>query len=368
MTRIIVVGAGIIGVSLAYRLAGAGARVLLIDAARPGAGTSTQSFAWTNANEKTPLAYQQLNLHGMQAHRALLAEFERPDWYHGTGSVEWRSDPAEARELAERVARLQGWGYDAQWIDRHELLEREPAIAPDAVGEAAIARFASEGWVDPARYIAALLHAASASGRLALRRARVTGIEVTGGKATAVTLDDGSAVGADAIVNCTGRWADALDARAALNLPLAPSWGMLGFTPPVAAEVRGIVRSSACFLRPDGAGRLLVHSEPLDGEVGADTPCDPQGGTARALAARGASVLPALAGVSFEAVRIGHRAIPRDGLSAVGPVPGVSGYYVAVTHSGVTLAAHLATLLKAELLDGAPQDELAPFRPARLFD
>jgi len=49
----------------------------------------------------------------------------------------------------------------------------------------------------------------------------------------------------------------------------------------------------------------------------------------------------------------------------VGWLPGVSGLYLAVTHSGVTLGAHLAQLIAAELAGGTAGAEIAPYRPGR---
>ena len=57
--------------------------------------------------------------------------------------------------------------------------------------------------------------------------------------------------------------------------------------------------------------------------------------------------------------------MPADGQSVVGWLPGADGLYVAVTHSGVTLAAHLARLITAELVNGTPAADLAPYRPGR---
>jgi glycine/D-amino acid oxidase-like deaminating enzyme len=59
--------------------------------------------------------------------------------------------------------------------------------------------------------------------------------------------------------------------------------------------------------------------------------------------------------------------MPADGRSIIGPLPGTDGLYVAVTHSGVTLAAHLAGLITAELIGGAAVSELAPYRPGRFL-
>jgi len=57
--------------------------------------------------------------------------------------------------------------------------------------------------------------------------------------------------------------------------------------------------------------------------------------------------------------------MPADGQSIVGWLPGADGLYVAVTHSGVTLGAHLAELMTGELLAGVTNEELAPYRPGR---
>ena len=77
------------------------------------------------------------------------------------------------------------------------------------------------------------------------------------------------------------------------------------------------------------------------------------------------AIAAALAGVPAEAVRLATRPIPEDGHPAVGPIAGLSGYYVAVTHSGVTLATLLGGAIASEILEGREVPELAPFRPAR---
>ena len=74
--------------------------------------------------------------------------------------------------------------------------------------------------------------------------------------------------------------------------------------------------------------------------------------------------MPGLAGVPVEAIRVGIRPMPRDGLSIVGFEPSVSGLYTVVTHSGITLSARLA-LLVAEELSGGEAADLEPYRPSR---
>jgi glycine/D-amino acid oxidase-like deaminating enzyme len=81
-----------------------------------------------------------------------------------------------------------------------------------------------------------------------------------------------------------------------------------------------------------------------------------------------AEVIPALAAVKPEAARITARPIPKDGLSAIGPMPRAKGYYVVVTHSGVTLAPYLAKAVADEIAHGKTRPELEHFRPTRFFN
>ena len=67
-------------------------------------------------------------------------------------------------------------------------------------------------------------------------------------------------------------------------------------------------------------------------------------------------------------MRIAIRPIPGDHLSAIGPVPRTSGYYLAVTHSGVTMSPFLGAAVADEIVRGKQRRELADFRPARFFN
>ena len=77
--------------------------------------------------------------------------------------------------------------------------------------------------------------------------------------------------------------------------------------------------------------------------------------------------LPALTRARVEATRIGVRPMPRDERPMLGRVPGLEGFYVVVSHSGVTLGPLWGRIVAAELLDGAVDARLAPYRPARFL-
>lgn len=364
MASIIVIGAGVIGASVAYRLAQGGASVTVLEATRIGAGTSGTSFAWVNSHGKTPRAYHDLNVAGMKAHAALRDEFAATPWLHLNGSLEW-ADEAGREEQRRRFDRLRDWGYAAEWISGAQLCELAPDIDPAAVGDAPVAWFPEEGWIDPVVYAQAMLAAARRLGARVEIGARVARVDLRSGRVTGVTTADGRAQGADLVVNCTGRWADGFDP--ALRIPLAPTAGLLAFTPPVAVGLDRLLKAPGCDIRPDGAGRLLVCRN--DDEFDPDTAPRPSVDLLemRELIRKARGILPAMGPVEPEAVRLGIRAIPQDGYSAVGTLPQAEGYYAAVTHSGVTLAAFLGAAVADELLRGAVRPELETFRPARFF-
>jgi glycine/D-amino acid oxidase-like deaminating enzyme len=367
MPRVVVIGGGVMGASVAYRLAVAGASVTVLEAGRIGGGTSGCSFAWTNSNGKTPRAYHDLNVAGMKAHAALVEEFGTTPWWHGGGSVEW-VPPSEQPEQRARVERLQSWGYAAEWISPKQLLELEPDIDPAQIGDAPIAYYADEGWLDPVVYVAAMLGAARSRGASVIQRACVTDAILKGGRVAGVKTADGRQFEADMVVNCAGRWANDPISDAGLHLPLAPTTGFLVFTPPVAARVGHVVRSPIIHARPDGAGRLILHWNATDAALAFNPRPSASMPEARDLVQRACRLLPLIGDVEPEAARMAIRPIPGDSYSAIGPVPRADGYYLAITHSGVTMSPFLGAAVADEIVHGREHAELADFRPARFFN
>lgn len=362
----VVIGAGVLGASTAFRLAAAGLRVTILEAGRIGAGTSGISFAWINSNGKPPRPYHDLNVAGLRAHFALRAEFPATPWLHEGGSLEI-VPAAEAASLQAKVARLREWGYAAELITPAQLRELEPEVTLDALGaDATIAWFPEEGWIDPVLFAQAMVRRAQSQGAALHIGTRVAEVVVEAGRAVGVRTTDGRRFDASLVVNCAGRWSNEASADAHLQIPLAPRVGVLVFTRPAPTMLCRILRTPLIDMRPDGAGRLMLHDNDIDTEFELDSPVGPTMPQAMRMTENVAKLLPQLAGLQPEAVRIAVRPIPADGYSAIGPVPGITGYYLAVTHSGVTMSAHLGKLIAREAI-GEEAAELAPFRPARFF-
>ena len=94
--HVVVIGAGIVGLTIATNLAERGASVTVLEQDAPGTGTTSTSYAWVNANNKQPESYYQLNLAGLQAHWRL-AEAHHGDWIVPQGHLEYATDEAHER-------------------------------------------------------------------------------------------------------------------------------------------------------------------------------------------------------------------------------------------------------------------------------
>ena len=288
----------------------------------------------------------------------------------GTAAGAWNGpNPERWDSFRDNVAQLREWGYAADYITPKEVAELEPDLDLALLGDAPVAFFPDEGWCDPVVYIQTMLSAAVRRHRARLiLGARVTDLTMQGDRVTGVRLADGTEHGADIVVNCTGRWTNDVVREAGLHLPLAPTPGLLVFTPPVACGLQRVLHTSVVNARPDGAGRLMLHWDPIDLTVSLDTRASLDMPEVADIMRRIRQVFPGIGDVSAEAVRLGIRPIPGDGLTAVGPVPRVNGYYVAVTHSGVTMSPFLGICVADEVVRGVRRPELADFRPARFFN
>ena len=365
MLRVAVIGAGIVGASVAFRLAESeAARVWIIDRSGSGSGTTSASFAWVNANNKTPRDYFELNRAGLEEHLRLRDELPGgASWLHSGGNIEWAGEEEPLETLASRVERLRSWGYAAEWREARRVNETlEPNVAfpnPDTP----VAFFPEEAWVDAPQLAEAFVGLARQKGTETRFGVAVEEIETGGGHVSALRLQGGGRLPVDAVVNAAGPEADRVAALVGCTLPLRTSRGLLVRLVAEENVIGRLVHSPHVNLRPDTLGRVVVHHGSIDQKlkdngVSGDS-------LSRELLERARRVVPTLEGAKIEDVRIGVRPMPEDGLPCVGAVPELPGYYEAVTHSGVTLGPLLGRLLAREILDGEVDGLISSFRPDR---
>ncbi|MGH2487302.1 MAG: NAD(P)/FAD-dependent oxidoreductase, partial [Ktedonobacterales bacterium] len=217
--RCVIIGAGILGVALAARLADADASVTVVEAEQPGQGTSGSSLAWVNANGKPPRGYHDLNVAGIRAWREWSGQLGG-DWFQPGGSMRW-TNPADAATLAEHVAMLTAWDYPARLLTPAHALDLEPELAiPREVRE--VAYFPEEAYLLTRPAIRDLLDYATARGVTLVTGDAVVELLATGDRVHGVRLASGATLEAETVVLCAGWRTPTLAAQLGVNVQLVP--------------------------------------------------------------------------------------------------------------------------------------------------
>lgn len=365
MEQVIVIGGGILGTATAWRLAERGVTVTLLEAGPVlGGGASRASFAWLNASTKPPKPYHQLNVDGMSAYRGLQSELGNPRWLHVDGHVEWDASKGGAERIRAKVARLRDWGYTAELRPIAELADIEPdMVAPEAVET--FAWYPQEGYVDPVDMIGEFAARARRAGATIRTGVPVAELVHRGGRVSGAVTTSGETLEADVVVSATGARSPVLLEKFGLALPMAPTIGMVAVSAPTTVRLATVHHDHLMNIHPDGAGRIVMRHTDFDRMCEPGMPERPLPSFLRQLVDRVSTVLPGIAGIDIETMRVAVRPIPADGKPVIGTVPGVDGLYLMVTHSAVTMGPLLAQIAAREITTGVPDGRLADFRPDR---
>ena len=357
--KIVIAGAGILGASIAWRLAQRGARVTILEAQQPSAGATGKSFGWLNATfSKRPRSYFDFSMLGIVGWHRLEEEFDGALPIQWGGSVVWFPPGPDAEQLRQDVAHHQRWGYDARLLDEAGFCRLLPHVSP---GDIALAcHCEQEGAVDPVRATAMLLDSAREFGAKLMAPCEVTGFELAQGRARALRTSQGL-IETDAVVLACGVNSPALAQLAGVPIPLKDSPGILVHTAPQPPLLDRVVQAPGVHFRQKPDGRIVIGGQIVAGAgtAGAHT-SDPH-----EIFRAAARFLPALTGAAIEQVTLGYRVMPADEYPILGFTETCPNLYVAATHSGVTLAPVIGELAAIEILDGFAQPALAPYRPSR---
>ena len=285
-----------------------------------------------------------------------------------TGGLHWAdaADAAHATGLQRTMRQLLEWGARVDRLTPAQVtaeLEPDLRIDPDRVADVYLVDRA--GWVDPV----AMAHGTMSA---AVRRygARLVHAEVVGPPASRRHDRGGGPrrrIGAGR-GHRRGRGRAGRRPRSppspASPCPCSGRRACSSSRDPPRCALRRVVYAGEVHLRPEGGARLMVQWDALDTDVLDGSTLGPDGPRVAEAMSRARAVVPGLAEVGPEAVRIGVRPVPKDGYPLVGFDTTIVNLYHVVTHSGITLSARLASLVTEELTGGdtAPLD---PYRPAR---
>jgi glycine oxidase len=346
---VIVIGGGIIGLSLSIELRKKGASVLVVERGEPGREASYAAGGMlVECLLETPSALQPLAMASARMYPEFVHELEVESGMkvdlRDQGTIFFPPENVHERQGSTLLTLLPA-----------PVAELEPALAESNRP----AFYLQERSVDPRALTAAALHAA-----------KHRGVDVSSGDAvTAVNLTDGRVAGvatrktsfhAPKVVNCAGAWSGQI---APYAFPTRPVKGqMLCLASPSRGLLKHVVRSPEVYLIPRSDGRILVGTTVE--EAGFDKRTDVA--TIQRLHRPAVAMVPELRNAKILQDWAGLRPGTPDALPILGLTP-TPGYYVATGHfrDGILLAPITAQIM-AEIIEGKnPDYYLAPFSPAR---
>ncbi|MEU4525242.1 FAD-dependent oxidoreductase [Amycolatopsis sp. NPDC024027] len=384
-TRVVVIGAGIIGAACARELALAGFDVLVLDRGRPAGGTTSHGEGNLLVSDKAPGAELALAQLSARLWPQVLAEIADDDPRAAAateldpkGGIVVATTEAGAGALLAFAEAQAAAGVRTERLDAADVAAAEPALTRELT---AAVRYPEDAQVQPAAAALALLGSALRHGARLRTEAEVTGAQVRGGRITGVHVA-GEVVEADVVVNAAGPWAGACSARLEAPIAVRPRRGEVLVTTPMPGVVRhkvydadyvgavgtdsGELQTSAVVESTRG-GTVLIGSSRR--RVGFDDTIRPH--VLGAIAAKAVRLFPALADAAVMRAYGGFRPYVDDHLPVLGEDPRLGNLWHATGHegAGIGLSVGTARLLR-ELLTGAipsmPVEEFTVDRPAVL--
>jgi glycine/D-amino acid oxidase-like deaminating enzyme len=353
--RVVIIGSGIIGASLAWHLTRNGADVRVLDTSSELGGLATpNSWAWINASWGNDRTY--FNLRNFAMNEWWRCDRQVPGLsVNRCGSLLW---DLPQDKLMNFVAEHASWGYDIELVDSQRALELEPhLLTPPA--HAAHAR--SEASVEPRAAALAFLNDARRNGAELLTNARVKWLRERSGRIDGVMTTEGD-IDADEIVIAAGTGTNELLKSIGMVLDMSDAPGLLMQTTPEPEVLNGLLVTPTMEVRQSQAGQLIVSLDPRD-NMKNQNPAE----LAEAMLIDLRKLLRFEVSPAVQDYATPMRPMPSDSRPCLGRPGMTKGLYIAVTHSGITLAPAVGSLCAADILDGDRSELLAAYSPDRLL-
>ncbi len=366
--EVVIVGGGVIGLSIAYVLAGEGRRCTVLDrgalgraASWAGAGIIAPGACRPTDHVDAPLRTLGARLHAEWS-GALRAETGLDNGYRRSGGLDLALDADEVAELEESTALWAAEGIAFERVAGPELAAIEPGLTTDL----ARAYFVPDrAQIRNPWHLRALAVACGRRGVDLRPDCPVLGFPTRGERVLAVETPAGP-IAADQFVVAAGAWSEALLAGLGVALPTPPVRGQIVLLRSRPPALRRIVELGPRYLVPRDDGRVLVGS--TEEHVGFEARTTPGG--VRDLIDLALRLCPALAAAEVERTWAGLRPGNPDGRPTIDRAPGLANLILAAGHkrSGLQLSPGTAELVAA-LLQGRPAPiDPTPYRLDRPLD
>jgi glycine/D-amino acid oxidase-like deaminating enzyme len=366
VSKVIVIGAGIFGVSTALHLARRGVAVTIVNDGPVANGASGRSLSWLNSSRMRSDAYHRLRMAGIDRYRTLATQHPDADWLSFKGGLTWDGDD-EKNEIEAAYHHEITLAYDALHLQANDVADVTPGVDVAKITRQGAIFNPGEGWVDLPKLIDVLLKEFIALGGDVVTDAGAARVVVEGGRATGATTSSGRNFQGDVVLLATGPSVPQMVAEAGQHIGDATPVSLLVTTKPANMALEAVLNTPRVAVRPAPGGRLALDSAWSEEEVIRK----PDGGyeirqsTLDGLLAEASHVLEGNPRLELEAYGVGRKPIPGDGEPVFGELQAIPGYFVAFSHSGATLGLIAGEMLAFEIATGDRHPMLAPFRPER---
>ena len=366
-TDVAIIGAGIIGLSIAYELSKRRVECTLFERGQVASGATAVTggiiaplWYFVGADEtqvQLPLA----SIAGFSEISEELSEVvDVGPWFQRTGVMRVAFSEPQVEKLCEDFNWLNEVEPSVRWLTRQEVLAREPDLNTEALAGVLLP---NDGYAMGPAYARGLSEAATRQGARILTGVKVTGFETSGQRVTGVQTDHGKCE-ADVTVLAAGHWIGSEDWSIQGNFPVHPVKGQVIVVRKDGFQPNGPVYNceTGAFVVPQLDGNLLVaatvHEGQSDDVVTVDGIVD--------MIATAVSTFPGLRNAEFIGARAGVRPGTPDGLPLMGPMPNWDGLVVASGHGKIGIALSPATgKWIAEYIQSPAAELLEPFSLSR---
>jgi len=215
--RVVIIGGGVIGCSIAYHLTKLGWNdVVLLERHQLTSGTTWHAAGLLTTLRDTE-TQTRLAKYTQDLYRRLEAETGQATGLINCGSIQLAMTADKAEEMRRGFHMAASFGVEAHEISARDVKALWPLAAVDDL--VAAFHFPNDARVNPTDVTQALARGARAGGAKLFEHTPVTGILTAQGRVTGVTTDQGE-LKAEFVVNCAGMWARAVGAMAGVDVPL----------------------------------------------------------------------------------------------------------------------------------------------------